>query len=249
MPYEVDVLVVWVVSFLVVVSVAWLALHGWRQGRTLRRWAAERGLPCRRRGDGRAAARLEPFHRDDEHLFRELDRVREVVELERGGYVVRCEERLDFTPWSSGTAPPRTRVAVVFPVPDAGETYSVFDESGCPTRDQAPGLRFSSGSVCRWLEARLPEPPHPVSLTLAEGWAVAYLLTPSGAVSADELDYLARLARRLTAGGSGLGTAASAAPPAEGRGDGEDRSRSVGQGGGPGAIENPPGARRAADGG
>lgn len=249
MPYDADVLVVWVVSFLVVVSVAWLALHGWRQGRTLRRWAAERGLPCRRRGDARTAVRLRTFQRDDEHLFRELDRVREVVDLEHGGCVVRCEERLDLTPWSSGTGPPRTRIAAIFPASGEGETYSVFDEDGRPTRDRAPGLRFSSGAASRKLEAHLPDPPHPVSITVADGWALAYLLTPSGAVSVDELDYLARLSRRLAPGGDADAGAPDPAPR-DGREEaGDDGRRRPVERSTPPASTGRPAARRVSEGG
>lgn len=248
MPYDADVLVVWVVSFLVVASVAWLALHGWRQGRSLRRWAAERGLPCRRRGGGRTATRLRTFRRDDEHLVRELERVREVVDLEHGGCIVRCEERLDLTPWSTGTGPPRTRVAAIFPAPADAETYSVFDESGRPTRDRAPGLRFANGPANRKLKARLPDPPHPVSITVADGWGLAYLLTPSGAVSDDELDYLARLSRTLAAGGAGA-EAPGLRSPAEREEPGEDgRRRAAGRGGQHGPTGRRE-VRRASDGG
>lgn len=199
MPYDADVLVVWLVSLAVAVSVAWLALHGWRQGRTLRRWAAGRDLSCRGRGEEDPEVRLAPFRRDDEHLVRELGRVREVVPLERAGRIFRCEERLDLTPWSSGTGPSRTRIAVTFPVPGDDETYSVFDEEGRASADVAPGLRFSRRAVCRKLRSRMPRPPHPLSITLKEGRCLAYLLTPSGAVAEDDLDYLARLERRLSA--------------------------------------------------
>lgn len=198
---DADVLLVWAVSSAVVLSVAWLALHGWRQGRTLRRWAADRSLPCGRdvAGDG---VRLDPFARDDDHLVRELGRVREVVALEPDGWIFRCEERLDFTPWSSGTGPPRTRVAATCPVSGVADTYSVFDEGGRPCADRAPGLRFSSRAAAGALAARLPDPPHPVSVTTSGGRALVYLLTPSGGVSEDDLDYLARVVRRLRADGS-----------------------------------------------
>lgn len=244
MPYEPDVFVVWGVSFLVVVSVAWLALHGWRQGRTLRSWAAERGLPCRRRADPRTAARLRAFRREDAHLVRELDRVREVVDLEHDGHILRCEERLDLTPWSTGTGPPRTRIAAVFPARDDGETYSVFDESGRPTRERAPGLRFSSGSASRRIAARLPDPPHPVSITVADGWALAYLLTPSGAVSGDELDYLARVARRLGPGEAGLEVPSPRPAETGESAGGGGRRRAAGSG-----KRGRPRARRVSDGG
>lgn len=248
MPYDADVLVVWVVSLLVVASVAWLALHGWRQGRTLRRWAAERGLASRRRGGARTADRLRTFQRDDEHLVRELARVRDVVDLEHGGCIVRFEERLDLTPWTTGTGPPRTRVAAIFPAPADAETYSVFDESGRPTRDRAPGLRFSSGPASRKLETRLPDPPHPVSITVADSWGLAYLLTPSGAVSDDELDYLARLSRRLAAGWAGV-EAPGPRPPAGREGAAEDgRRRTAGRGGRHGPTGRRE-VRRASDGG
>lgn len=203
MVHSAEALAAWAVSVAVVASVTWLALHGWRQGRRLRRWATDRGLDVQRRDDGRTDDRLEPFRRDDEHLVREIGSVREVVELGDGVRVFRCEERLDLTPWSSGSGPPRTRVAVTFPASGEEETYSVFDEDGRPTRDRAPGLRFSVPSAARKLAARMPDPPHPLSVTLTGGRGLAYLLTPSGAVSPGGLDYLARLGRRLAAGTAG----------------------------------------------
>lgn len=194
-----DVAMIWGVCLLVTASVAWLALHGWRQGRVLRRWARERGLAHRPRDDGNVDAELEAFRRDDAHLRRRLDQVREVVVVAPGIRLFRFREIVDLTPWTSGTGPPKTRVAVVFDAADGSETYSVFDREGSPTSDRPPGLRFSDPGVCRSVAAKMPpSPPHPVSVSLSEGRGLAYLLSPSGNVSPDGLEYLARLARRLT---------------------------------------------------
>lgn len=220
---------IWGVCLLVTASVAWLALHGWRQGRVLRRWARERGLAYRPRDDGSVDAELEPFRRDDPHLRRKLDQVREVVAVAPGIRLFRFREIVDLTPWTSGTGPPKTRVAVVFDAVEGAETYSVFDREGSPTSDHPPGLRFSDPGACRSVAAELPpSPPHPVSVSLSGGRGLAYLLSPSGNVSPDGLEYLARLARRLApadegepavetdGGSSGSGAEASGAGAARG---------------------------------
>lgn len=202
MVHDVDILLVWLVSLAVVASVAWLALHGWRQGRVLRRWASGNGFEVRARGGPGTERLLEPFRRDDEQIVRELGRVREVVELDAGVRILRCEERVDLTPWSSGAGPAKTRVAAVFPAEEGEETYSVFGRDARPTSSRPPGLRFADPAVAEKLRRRIPGPPHPLSVTLSEGRGLVYLLTPSGDVSADDLDYLAEAARRLAGGAS-----------------------------------------------
>lgn len=228
MVFELEPVAVWVVSLVVVASVLWLALHGWRQGRTVREWAAERGLRLRTRGGEPLDGRLAPFRREDEHLVRKLGRVRETVEVGDGLQVFRCEERIDLTPWVSGGGPARTRVAVLFPAAEGDETYTVFDERGRATKDRAPGLRFADPAVSRWIQNRLPDPPHPLSVTLAGGRGLAYLLTASGSVTPDDLDYLVRAARCLAREEPTGETPADGGPAAGERAAGEDRRPGTG---------------------
>lgn len=197
MVFEPETMAVWAVSLLVLASVLWLALHGWRQGRALRRWAHDRGLAVEDGSRGPTDAWLEPFRRDDDQMVREVGSVRETVEIAAGIRLFRCEERVDLTPWVSGTGPARTRIVATFPAPEEWETYSVFDESGREASEPPPGLRFADPSVARRIEEQLQDPPHPVSVSVAGGRGMIYLFTPSGGVSPDELDDLARLACRL----------------------------------------------------
>jgi hypothetical protein len=238
------------------ISVTWLALHGWRQGRRLQEWASGRQLDTRRDGDGDVARRLGAFRRDSCHLHRDFHGVREVV---RAGpfTLVRCRETLDLFPWRSGSGPDKTRIAVLFPAREEVETYTILDGDGAPARSISPGVRFADPALSRRIARRLPgPPPHPLSVTLSGGEGIAYLLSPSGAVAPDALDYLWRLGRALSPGfpaGAAAGESRErAAAPA---GDAEaPRPRAAGDGAptdlpGDGTRPHPGPRRRAAAGG
>lgn len=218
------------------VSVGWLALHGWRQGRTLRRWAERRGYRLDGRGGGEVDADVAAFRRDSRHLRRDLDKIRDVVEG-RGVRFFRCLETLDLSPWRGGGGPPKTRVAVLFDASGRDDTYTVVDTDGRTSRSIAPGLRFTDSAAARRIESRLPgAPPHPVSVTLrpGNGLGLAYLLSPSGSVSEADLDYLERLAARLSRGGRGR---RGDAPEGAGGGTGSRHPREDREGGPPARDE------------
>lgn len=191
------------VSFLILaaalVAVARLVAFSRQQRGAIRDLARRRGVQCVDRDDGRMEAKLDRhFGIAEAGYVRSFGQIRDVVSLPEG-VLMRTVELLDLDPYGSVGNPHRARAAMVFS--SATEITGIF-LVGPDLSVQCihPPFQDSRVERCRSLLSRasVPRPPRPLSLTLTEGYALAYLEPRvTGAVPVTHLEYLVGLAARL----------------------------------------------------
>lgn len=177
-----------------------LFFYSKRQHRCIRRFASAEGYAYRTRDDGSLARRLdEAFGIAEGGCARAFERIRDVVALS-GGEIFRCVELLDLTSYASVQNPRHARVAVRISAPS--ELHGIFhitSEFGVHQR-YPTGSQSAAPHVQRYLvSANIAHPPHPISLSFANGQVLAYLEPAvAGSVTESDLCYLADMAAQLS---------------------------------------------------
>ena len=176
-----------------------LFLYSRRVSRRIRRYAEGRGLSYRPRDDeGLETTINDNFEIPEKGLTQNFGRLRDTVRFD-DSVLFRAVELLDLNPWGSAANPHAARVAVLFDLDGAPDGIFTISPSLAVNRRYPLEGTDQSGRLAELLRTPAVEPPpHPLTISLRNGRAIAYLEPlVAGSVKETHLDYLTALPGRL----------------------------------------------------
>jgi len=181
----------------------WLIYYNMKKSELLRRFAAKRGLAYSKKAPG-LDEELDRVFRLETPFARAFMLVRDVITDGRTR-LMRLTELLDLSPYGTPQNTHFRRIPVYFPAP-AGPDLILGFNHGVPGGSGEPRVMYPVGTdvsgderVKRLQElvSKMP-PPHPLTVTLMGGRALAYLEPLMvGSEGESEADYLLEFARKF----------------------------------------------------
>lgn len=176
-----------------------LYLYSRRVSRRIRQFARDRGLTWRPRDDENLEATINTaFDLPETGLVQNFSRIRDIVRFD-DSVLFRGTELLDLTPYGSATNPHASRVTVLFDLTGVPEgIFMVMPSLEVRQRYPLEGPNNSDTIAGIFRSPEIEPPPHPLSLSLKNGHALAYLEPlVVGSVSDTDLEYLIKLTENL----------------------------------------------------
>ena len=180
-----------------------LYFYSRRLSRRIRNYAARHGLDYHAADRDNLETRLnETFDLPETGLVQNFGRIKDVVHFD-GGVLFRTVELLDLNPYASASNPHNARAAVLFDCSGGPEgIFSISPTLEVRQRYPLEGEDKTNKVAELFRGAGAERLPHPLSISLADGRAVAYLEPlVAGSMMETDLDYLIGLAGRLRRSG------------------------------------------------